>query len=76
MGKIKIENNQFICPMIEETISERGEINYGYCRKCKFNILGQFIDNFVYCHYGETNHNGSSSQSEFNPEMYWEEYQQ
>ena len=73
MAKIIIENNQFICPMMETIISERGKLNYGYCRKCKYNILGQFVDNNVYCRFKDSEQ--ESSGNIFDPENYWEEYQ-
>ena len=54
MNKITIKNYQFKCPMMGITIKERGEINFGICRLCKYNILGQFINDTIYCGYGSS----------------------
>lgn len=61
MYKIKINNNKFKCPMLNLDITERGEINYGICGICKFNILSQIINDTVYCNYGSSSGNSSSS---------------
>ena len=39
MYKIKIENSQFKCPMLNLIITERGDLNYSTCRICKNNVL-------------------------------------
>ena len=90
MYKIKIEDNQFKCPMLKLVISERGDLNYGTCRICKNNVLSRFIDDYVYCNFGSTSGGSSGGNSGGNenpggnndpeeiiedPDTPWEEYQ-
>ena len=65
-------------------IKERGEINFGICRTCKYNILGQIIDGNVYCGYGSssgggggggtTPDDGGGTQPIINNDDVWEDY--
>lgn len=54
MYKIKVNNNGFNCPMINKTITERGDINFGTCKLCKNNVLSKFVDDYCYCNYGSS----------------------
>ena len=73
MYKIKInkdkDNNkyEFKCPMTSIIIKERGKINFGMCRICKYNILGQIINDYVYCGFGSSS-GGSGGTSPSNPD--------
>ena len=85
MYKIKIEDDQFICPMLNSIITERGDLNYGTCKICKNNVLKQFVDNYVYCNFGSTSGGSSGGNSGGNdnpgeiiiedPDDPWEDYQ-
>ena len=62
-------------------IKERGEINFGICRLCKYNILGQFINNTIYCGYGSSSgttpsdpSGGDNNQQYIDPDDAWEDY--
>ena len=63
MYKIKINSNGFNCPMINKTITERGDINFGTCRLCKNNVLGKFVDDYCYCNYGSSSGGSSGGNS-------------
>jgi len=63
MYKIKIENNQFTCPMLNLIITERGDLNYGTCRICKNNVLRTFVNDYVYCNFGSTSGGSSGGNS-------------
>ena len=60
MHKIEINSNGLMCPMINKTITERGEENFGTCRLCKNNVLGKFVDNYCYCDYGSSSEDSGS----------------
>ena len=66
MYKIKISNGKFTCPMLNTTIKERGELNFGICRLCKNNVLGKFVNDYVYCNHGSSS--GGSSGGGTDPE--------
>lgn len=88
MYKIKINKdnnkNEFKCPMTSIIIKERGEINFGMCRICKYNILGQIIDNYIYCGFGSSSGGGGgtspsnpdsgSDNQQLDPDNVWEDY--
>ena len=81
MYKIKINKdnnkNEFKCPMTSE-------INFGMCRICKYNILGQIIDNYIYCGFGSSSGGGGgtspsnpdsgSDNQQLDPDNVWEDY--
>ena len=68
MYKIKINNKQFKCPMLNLYITERGEVNYGTCRMCKNNILSKFVDDYVYCNYGSSSGGNSGGEGGNTPQ--------
>lgn len=61
MNKIKIEDNKFTCPMrgVELKLANK-ELDKAFasCGKCKFNVLGQLLDGYVYCNYGSSSGGG------------------
>lgn len=88
MYKIKIENSQFKCPMLNLIITERGDLNYSTCRICKNNVLSRFVNDYVYCNFGSTSGGSSGGNSGDNsggnnnpgeiiedPDTPWEDYQ-
>jgi len=76
MKKIEIKDLKISCPMLGE-ITERGKINFGTCGLCKFNILGQMVDNYVYCNYGASTNTGGGGNGDniTDPEELWDEYE-
>ena len=84
MYKISVSNSEFKCPMMNITIKERGEINFGTCRLCKYNILGQIIDDYVYCGFGSSSGGGGGTSpsnpdsggdnQQLDPDNVWEDY--
>ena len=55
MGKITVQDYKFQCPLIGKELKINDKVfNFGICGKCKYNTLGQIIDNTVYCNYGSS----------------------
>ncbi len=66
MKKIKIEDNKFTCPMrgVElELACKELDKAFASCGKCKFNILGQMADDYVYCNYGSSSGGGGGGDT-------------
>jgi len=53
MRTIEIEDNKFTCPMMSKEITDdiNKTPNFVTCMMCKLNILGQIIDNKIYCNF-------------------------
>ena len=52
MRIIEVEDNKFTCPMMDKELKKNeGTPNFVTCTICKKNILGQIIDNKVYCDF-------------------------
>lgn len=65
MGKITVQDYKFQCPLIGKELKINDKVfNFGICGKCKYNTLGQIIDNTVYCNYGSSSGGGSGSSEQ------------
>lgn len=64
MKKISVQDYKFQCPLLGKELKVNDKkYNFGICGKCKYNLLGQIIDNKVYCNYGSSSGGGSGSES-------------
>lgn len=60
--------------MINKTITERGDINFGTRKLCKNNVLNKFVDDYRYCNYGSSSGGSSGGNSRSDESTPIEEY--